>query len=145
MVSGKRLVQRRLHKKGKLIREFYTWDIFVVRKHVELSRKYGVSQKLVFKTRVSYRVIEKDTSGSYWINCLPFCEGLGILGWKVKVLTARMYKIPSTIRVFYHVDKADTIFFKLQKTEVGHINQCHTCGQIYSLIVTSVITIKKSI
>ena len=52
-----RLRHRRLRKKGKLVREFDTGDLLVIRKQVGSSRKYVISHKLVFKTKVPYRVL----------------------------------------------------------------------------------------
>ena len=82
----------------------------VVSKKVKSSIKYGISQKLVFKTKGTYRVLEKDALSSYWLQSLPFCEGLGMPGRKVKELAARMEKIPSTMVLHKHVYGADTIF-----------------------------------
>ena len=52
--------------------------------------KYGVAPKLVFKTKGSYRVLEKATPSSYWLQYFPFCGGLGRTGIKVKESAARM-------------------------------------------------------
>ena len=49
LVSEKRLRNRDLSNKGKLMREFDTGDIVVVKKQVKSSRKYRVDQKLVQK------------------------------------------------------------------------------------------------
>ena len=58
------------------MREFDTGDLVVVRKKLKSRIKDGIANKLVFKTKGPYRVLEKDTSNSYWLQCLHFCEGL---------------------------------------------------------------------
>ena len=75
---------RYLRNKGKYMREFYTGDLVVLRKQVKSSIKYGISQKLVFKTKGPYIFLEKATPFSYWIQRLPFCEGLGRPGRNLK-------------------------------------------------------------
>ena len=67
-----------LRNKGKIMREFDTVYLVVVKKKGKSSRKDGVAQKLVLKTKGPYRVLDKDTPILYWIQCFPFCEGLGI-------------------------------------------------------------------
>ena len=76
----------------------------VVRKQVKSSIKDGISQKLVFKTKGPYIVIDKAAPISYWLQRLLFCEGLGISGRKVKESAARMENIPSTMVLHNHVD-----------------------------------------
>ena len=58
-----------------LMRKFDTGDLVIVRQNVRSSIKDGIEQKLVFKTKGTYIVLEKDTLSSYWIQRLPFCEG----------------------------------------------------------------------
>ena len=65
------------------MREFDIGDLLVVRKHVNSSRKYGIDQKLVFKTKGQYRFLEKATPRSYWLHHLHFYEGIGRHGRKV--------------------------------------------------------------
>ena len=84
LVSERRLRHRELQNKDKLMREFHTGDLVVVRKHAKSSRKDGISQKLLFKTKGTYRLLDKDTPIPYWIQRLDFCEGLGRPGIKVK-------------------------------------------------------------
>ena len=48
---------RALHNKGKIMRKFYTGDLVIVRKQVKSSRKDGIPQKLLFKTKGPYRVL----------------------------------------------------------------------------------------
>ena len=59
------MIQRELHNKGKLMREFDTEDLVVVRKHVDSTIKYRKSHKLVLKTKGSYIFLEKYTPISY--------------------------------------------------------------------------------
>ena len=47
------------------MREFYTVNLVVVREQLNSSIKCGMSQKLVFKTKGPYRVLEKATTSSY--------------------------------------------------------------------------------
>ena len=73
-----------MHNQVNLTREFDTGDIVIVSKQVKSIIKDGVSPKQVFKTKGTYRVMEKDKPSSYWLLSFPFCEGLGRPGIKVK-------------------------------------------------------------
>ena len=66
-----------LINKGKLMRDFDTGDLVVLRGQVKKIRRDMITHKLVFKQKGPYRVLEKDTPISYWLQSLPFCEGLG--------------------------------------------------------------------
>ena len=68
LVSDSSPRHREMCNKGNITREFDTGDILVVRNQVNSIRKDGISQKLVFKTKVSYRVLEKAKSISYWLQ-----------------------------------------------------------------------------
>ena len=85
----------------------------VVSNQVKSSRKDGVSQKPVFKTNRPYRVLEKDTPRSYWLQSLPFCESLGRPENKLKESVTRMEKIPSAMVLHNHVDGSETIFYTM--------------------------------
>ena len=61
LVSESRLRHRELRNKCKLVGEFDTGYLVVVRKQVKSIRKYWIAHKLVFKTKGLYRVLEKDT------------------------------------------------------------------------------------
>ena len=56
----------------------------VLRTQVKSSIKYRISHKLVLTTKGPYTVLEKATPNFYWLQSLPFCEGLGSPGIKVK-------------------------------------------------------------
>ena len=101
----------KLRNKGKLTREFDTGDLVVVREQVKPSIKYWIYQTLVFKTKVPYIVLEKDTPSSCWVQIFPFCEGLGRTGRKVKESAARTEKIPYTMVTQKNVDGADIKYF----------------------------------
>ena len=96
------------------MREFDTRDIVVVSKHVKSSRKDGIYQKSAFKKKGPYRVLEKATPSSYRIQNLPFCEGLGMPGRKVRESVARTENIPSKMVIHKHVDGADTRFATME-------------------------------
>ena len=72
-----------MSNKGKSTREFYTGENVVVRERFKSNIKYGVSQKIVFKSKVTYISLEKVTPSSYWLQRLPFCEGIGRPGIKL--------------------------------------------------------------
>ena len=74
LVSERRMRHKEIHNKGKLMGEFHTMGIVLVRKQVNPRRKYGIDQTLVFKPKGPYRILVKDKSISYWIQNLPFCE-----------------------------------------------------------------------
>ena len=82
----------------------------LVRKQVQSSRKDGLSQNLLFETKGPYRVIEKNTLGSYWNKRFHFCKGLGRPGRKVNKWETRMEKIPYTMVIHKHMDGVDTRF-----------------------------------
>ena len=92
------------------MREFDIGGLVLVRKQANSNIKDGMSQRLVFKTKGLYRVLEKDTPSSYWLQSLTFCEGLGMPGRKLKESVARMDKIPSIMVIHKHVDPAYTRF-----------------------------------
>ena len=64
---------RELSNKGNLTMEFDTVDIVVVRKQAKSRKKDWISQKLVFKTKGPYEVLDKATPISYWLRRSPFC------------------------------------------------------------------------
>ena len=99
----RRLRHRELRNKGNLLREFDAGDLVVVSKQVKSRGKYGIAQKLVFKTKEPYRFLEKVKPISYWLQSLPFCEGLGRPIGKVKESASMMEKIPSTMIIHKHV------------------------------------------
>ena len=82
----------------------------IVIKQVKSSRKDVISQRFVFKTKGLYRVLEKTTPSSFWIQIFPLCEGIGRIGIKVKESAASMENIPNTIVLHKHVDGEDTRF-----------------------------------
>ena len=109
-LSDRRLIHKEMYKKGKLVRDFDTRDIVVVRKQVNLIVKYGVSHKLSLKTKKPYRVVEKATPISYWVDNFPSCEGPGGARINFKELVSRMEKIPSKMVTHKHAYGTDTIF-----------------------------------
>ena len=110
LVSEIGIRHRELYNKGNLVREFDTGDLVVLMEQVNSRRKYGILHKLIFKTKVPYRFLEKATPISYWLQRLPFCEDLGRPGRKVKGSAARLENIPSTMVLHKHVYGVDTIF-----------------------------------
>ena len=91
-VSERRMRHREMFNKGNIMINFDTRDLLVVRKKVKPSRKDGMYQKLVFKTKGPYIVLDKAALISYWLQRLNFCGGLGRLRIKVKESAARMEK-----------------------------------------------------
>ena len=61
LVQKRRLRHREIRNKGNIIMEFDTGDLVIVMKKVKSSRKYGIAQKLVLKTKGTYRSLEKAT------------------------------------------------------------------------------------
>ena len=51
LVYERRLIHRDLRNKVKIMRDFDTEEIMVVRNQLNSIRKYGVSQKLIFRTK----------------------------------------------------------------------------------------------
>jgi hypothetical protein len=89
-------------------RTFTAGDLVIVRKQVKSNADRGIAGKIVFKSRGPYRVLEQANPGSYWIQKLPFLDGLGSTGRRVKESAARMERIPSTLVVHKRPDGADT-------------------------------------
>ena len=85
----------------------------VVRNQAKSSRKDGVAHKLVLQKKIPYRFLYKAKSISCWLQHLPFREGPGRTGRKLKYPAARMEKIPSTIVLHMHADGSDTIFYTI--------------------------------
>ena len=77
LVYERRLRHREVRNKGNLMRGFDTRDLVALKKQVKSSRKYVIAQILVFKTKIPYRDLEKDTQSSCWIQSLASCEGVG--------------------------------------------------------------------
>ena len=82
----------------------------VVRKQVKSKIKYRISQKFVFKTKRTYRVLDKSTPNSYLLQHLNFCKGLGRSGRKAKESLKILENIPPTVVLFKKVYREDTIF-----------------------------------
>ena len=61
-------------------RKFEIGDLVIMRKQVQLDAAAGVAAKLLFKAKGPYRVVEAVGEGSYRIQRLPFCQGLGQCG-----------------------------------------------------------------
>ena len=72
LISERTLRHRDLRNKVKLMRKFDTGEIVVVNKQMKSTGKDGLSQKLVFKTKGPYRVLDKATPGSYFLRYLTF-------------------------------------------------------------------------
>ena len=89
-------------------RIFAAGDLVIVRKQVKSNADRGIAGKIVFKSRGPYRVLEQANPGSYWIQKLPFLDGLGNVGRRVKESAARMERIPSTLVIHKRLDGADT-------------------------------------
>ena len=87
---------------------FAAGDLVIVRKQVQSNSDRGIAGKIVFKSRGPYRVLEPANPGSYWIQKLPFLDGLGSTGRRVKESAARMERIPSTLVIHKRPDGADT-------------------------------------
>ena len=51
LVYERRIIHRDLRNKVKIMRDFDTEEIMVVRNQLNSIRKYGVSQKLIFRTK----------------------------------------------------------------------------------------------
>jgi len=99
-----------LRNEGITARLFDVGDLVVVRKQVQSNKEKGISAKLIFRAKGPYRVVGKATSCSYWLQRLPFLQGLGHPGRLIKESAARMEKLPSTLILHKRVDGIDTRF-----------------------------------
>ena len=110
LVYERRLIHRDLHNKVKLMRDFDTEEIMVVRNQLNSIRKYGVSQKLIFRTKWAYRVLEEDIPISYWLKRLPLFVVPGKPRRKVKEPMTTMEHIISAMVFHKNAVGADNIF-----------------------------------
>jgi hypothetical protein len=110
----RRLRHRELKNEGITQRTFTAGDLVIVKKQVKSRAADGIAAKIVFKSCGPYRVLEPANPGSYWVQKLPFLEGLGVPGKRVKESTARMEKIPSTLILHKRPDGADTRFASMR-------------------------------
>jgi hypothetical protein len=109
----RRLRHRELKNEGVTERQFYPGNLVLVKKQVRSRNALGIAAKIVFKSRGPYWVMEQANPGSYWLQKLPFLEGLGVPGRRMKESAARMEKIPSTLILHKRPDGADTRFASL--------------------------------
>ena len=79
----------------------------IVRKQVQSKAAAGVAAKIQFKAKRPYRVVEPARWGSYKLQKLPFCQGLGCQGCIIKESAARMEKILSTLVIRKKTDGVD--------------------------------------
>ena len=101
-------------------RTFTAGDLVIVRKQVKSNADRGIAGKIVFKSRGPYRVLEQANPGSYWIQKLPFLDGLGSTDRRVKESAARMERIPSTLVVHKQPDGADTCMASMRHPLVNN-------------------------
>jgi hypothetical protein len=94
-------------------RTFAAGDLIIVRKQVKSNAdRRGIPGKIVVKSRGPYQVLEQANPGSYWIQKLPFLDGLGNMGQGVKESTARMqwpeWNASPSLVIHKQPDGADT-------------------------------------
>jgi hypothetical protein len=105
----RRTRHRELKDRSKTMKIFQPGDLVIVRKQTATTDADGVSNKLVFKTKGPYRVIEQATNdGSYWIHKVPFVLGAGRIGKRRKEMASRMEAIPDTLILHQQADGIDT-------------------------------------
>ena len=68
---------RELKNAGVSQQKFEVGDLVIVWKQIKLDAAAGVAAKLLFKAKGPYQVVEPIGKGSYRIQRLPFCQGLG--------------------------------------------------------------------
>jgi hypothetical protein len=111
--AERRLRHVELKNKGKTQREFEFGDVVIVWKQVKSQASKGISAKLIFKAKGPYRVIEAANAGSYWLQKLPFAQGLGQPGKLRKESAARMSKLPTTLILHKCTDGMDSRYSRL--------------------------------
>mmetsp|Transcript_42013 Transcript_42013/g.101240 ORF Transcript_42013/g.101240 Transcript_42013/m.101240 type:complete len:234 (-) Transcript_42013:185-886(-) len=101
---------RTLKNKTRTQRTFTQGDIVMVQKQVQSNASEGIPAKLVLKAKGPYRVIEKASEDSYYLQKIPGTSTmLRTKGSKpTKESAFRMHKIPSTIVIHKRVDTPDT-------------------------------------
>ena len=69
-----------------------------------------IAPNLSLKTRGTYIVLDNATPISYWLQFLPFCEGLRRPGINLKESVSRMENISSNIILNKNLYEEDTRF-----------------------------------
>lgn len=97
-----------LKNEGRKTKTFAPGDIVQVQKQVQT--RDGVPAKQMMRTRGPYRVIEPtaENPNSYWVQRIPFIQGLGKKGKRTKESAARMEKLPSTLVIHKRTDGTDS-------------------------------------
>jgi hypothetical protein len=133
ILNEERRQRHRDLKNDSITERTYTpGDLVIVRKQVKSNADRGTAGKIVFKSRGTYSVLEQANPGSYWIQKLPFLDGLaGSTGRQVKESAARMERIPSTLAVHKGPDGADTRMASMRHPLVNNPVQ-KWLGAIYS-------------
>jgi hypothetical protein len=110
LILNKEQRQRHRDLKNDSITErtFAAGNLVIVRKQVQSNTNRGIAGEIVFKSRGPHQVLEPANPGSYWIQKLPFLDGLGSTGRRVKESAARMERTPSTLVIHKRPDGADT-------------------------------------
>jgi hypothetical protein len=108
-ISNEERRQRHRDLKNDSITErtFTAGDLVIVQKQVKSNADRGIAGKIVYTYRGPYRVLKQANPGSYWIQKLPFLDGLSSTGRRVKESAARMERIPSTLVVHKQPDGAN--------------------------------------
>jgi len=108
----RRLRHAELKNEARNTKIFKPGDITIARKQVQT--RDGIPAKLTFRMKGPYRVLERikdeegNDSSSYWIQRIPFLQGLGRKGKRIKESAARMEKLPSELIIQRPIDGVDT-------------------------------------
>ena len=98
-------------------KSFATGDIVIVKKQVK-SRDDNPAKQMI-STRGPYRVLEPaEQQGSYYLQHIPFMQGLGKRGKHVKESAAWMEKLPSTLVIHKRANGIDSRLASLETPAV---------------------------
>eukprot|EP00957_Ditylum_brightwellii_P208021 15355524-Ditylum_brightwellii.AAC.1 len=89
---------------------FKTGDLVIVHKQMQSRVAEGFSAKMAIRGRGPYRIVRQAGSNLYWVQCLPFTEGLGNgrAGREIKENVSCLERIPNTLIIHRRTDGLDT-------------------------------------
>jgi hypothetical protein len=108
LIAERREKHRDLANKGRSIRKFNVGDLVIIRKQVQSDGERGIPAKQKFRWKGIYRIMEKESDKSYWVQKLPTLQGKGRLGTLQKYAASQMERIPSSLIVNKYLDTSDT-------------------------------------
>jgi hypothetical protein len=108
LIAERREKHRDLANKGRSVRKFNIGDLVIIRKQVQSDGERGIPAKQKFRWKGIYRIMDKESDKSYWVQKLPTLQGKGKPGTLQKYAASQMERIPSSLIVNKYLDTSDT-------------------------------------